>query len=27
VERLGRLSDDRMREICAALDIAIDCQA
>jgi len=27
VERLGRLSDDRMREICAALGIAVDCQA
>ncbi|MGZ4418117.1 MAG: hypothetical protein ACXVRV_08075 [Gaiellaceae bacterium] len=26
VERLGRLSDDRMREICEALEIAIDCQ-
>jgi mRNA interferase MazF len=26
VERLGRLSDDRMREICEALDIAVDCQ-
>jgi len=25
VERLGRLSDDRMREICAALEIAVDC--
>ena len=23
--RLGRLSDARMREICAALDVAIDC--
>jgi mRNA interferase MazF len=27
VERLGRLSDDRMREICGALEIAVDCQA
>ena len=27
VERLGRLSDDRMREICEALEIAVDCQA
>ena len=27
VERLGRLSDDRMREICDALEIAVDCQA
>ena len=26
VERLGRLSDERMREICAALEIAIDCR-
>jgi mRNA interferase MazF len=25
VERLGRLSDDRMREICEALEIAVDC--
>lgn len=25
VERLGRLSDARMREICAALEIAVDC--
>ena len=27
VERLGRLSDTRMREICAALAVAVDCQA
>ena len=27
VERLGRLSDDRMREICEALEIAVDCHA
>jgi mRNA interferase MazF len=27
VERLGRLADSRMREICAALAIAVDCQA
>ena len=27
VERLGRLSDDRIREICAALEVAVDCQA
>lgn len=27
VERLGRLSDDRMQRICDALEIAIDCQA
>ncbi|WP_249011395.1 type II toxin-antitoxin system PemK/MazF family toxin [Conexibacter sp. DBS9H8] len=26
VERLGRLADIRMREICAALAVAIDCQ-
>lgn len=26
VERLGRLSDDRMREVCTALDVAVDCQ-
>ena len=26
VERLGRLSDERMREICEALQIAVDCQ-
>jgi mRNA interferase MazF len=25
VERLGRLSDARMREICAALEVAVDC--
>jgi len=25
VERLGRLSDDRLRDICAALNVAIDC--
>lgn len=25
-ERLGRLSDDRMEEICAALAVAVDCQ-
>lgn len=25
-ERLGRLSDDRMRELCAALAVAVDCQ-
>ena len=24
VERLGRLSDDRMREVCAALDVAVE---
>ena len=25
VERLGRLSDDRMRAVCAALEVAVDC--
>ncbi len=25
VERLGRLSDERMREVCAALDVAVEC--
>jgi mRNA interferase MazF len=25
VERLGRLSDDRMREVCAALEVAVAC--
>jgi len=25
VERLGRLSDGRMMEVCAALEIAVDC--
>ena len=25
VERVGRLSDERIREICAALAIAVDC--
>jgi mRNA interferase MazF len=24
-ERLGRLSDERMREVCAALEVAVDC--
>jgi mRNA interferase MazF len=27
VERLGRLSDARMRDLCAALAIAVDCTA
>lgn len=27
VERLGRLSDDRMREICAALEVAVACSS
>lgn len=26
VERLGRLSDSRMREVCAALAVATDCR-
>ncbi|MBI2684429.1 MAG: type II toxin-antitoxin system PemK/MazF family toxin [Actinobacteria bacterium] len=26
VERLGRLSDPRMRQICAALAVAVDCR-
>ena len=26
VDRLGRLSDDRMRQICAALEVAVDCE-
>jgi mRNA interferase MazF len=26
VERLGRLSDDRMSEICEALEVAVDCR-
>ena len=26
VERLGRLADARMREICVALDVAVDCE-
>ena len=26
VERLGRLAGERMREICEALEIAVDCQ-
>jgi len=25
VSRLGRLADARMREICAALEVAVDC--
>ena len=25
VERLGRLSDERMREVCRALEVAVDC--
>jgi len=26
VERLGTLSSERMREVCAALEVAVDCQ-
>lgn len=26
VERLGRLSGNRMREVCAALEVAVDCR-
>jgi mRNA interferase MazF len=26
VERIGRLSDERMQQICAALEVAVDCQ-
>ena len=26
VDRLGRLSDERMREVCAALAVAVDCR-
>ena len=27
VDRIGRLSDARMREVCAALEVAVDCRA
>jgi mRNA interferase MazF len=27
VERLGRLSDTRMRDLCQALEVAVDCPA
>jgi len=27
VQRLGRLADERMRQICAALEVAVDCLA
>jgi mRNA interferase MazF len=27
VERLGRLSDERMRQICSALAVAVACEA
>lgn len=26
VERLGRLSDERMRQVCSALEVAVDCR-
>jgi len=26
VDRLGRLSDDKIREVCAALSVAVDCR-
>ena len=26
VDRLGNLSNERMREVCAALEVAVDCQ-
>ena len=26
VERLGRLSDERMRQLCAALEVAVGCE-
>jgi mRNA interferase MazF len=26
VERLGRLSDERMRQVCAALEVAVGCE-
>jgi len=26
VDRLGTLSTERMREVCAALEVAVDCQ-
>ena len=25
VDRLGRLADDRMRQVCAAMSVAVDC--
>jgi len=27
VDRIGRLTDARMREVCAALEVAVDCHA
>jgi len=26
VDRIGRLSDDKMREVCEALEVAVDCR-
>ena len=26
IDRIGRLSDERMRQICGALEVAVDCQ-
>ena len=26
VDHIGRLSDERMRQVCAALEVAVDCQ-
>lgn len=26
IERLGRLADDRMQQVCSALKVAVDCQ-
>lgn len=26
VDRLGRLSDERMRQVCAGLEVAVDCR-
>src|SRR5947207_8554620 len=26
VDRIGRLSDERMRQICGALEVAVDCE-
>lgn len=26
VQRIGRLSDNRMRQVCGALDVAVDCR-
>jgi mRNA interferase MazF len=26
IDRLGRLSNERMRQLCAALEVAVDCR-